>query len=43
VLPHGTLDDLNGRLECELGTVVADNREVGLVTIVRSTQEWPGQ
>jgi hypothetical protein len=42
VLPHGTLDVLNGPLECELGTVDADDREVGLVTIVHSTQELEG-
>ena len=34
VLPHGALDVLNGPLECELGTVDADDREVGLVLIV---------
>src|SRR4051812_2150285 len=42
VLPHGTLDVLNGPLECELGTVDADDREVGLVLIVHSTQESEG-
>ena len=42
MLPHGTLDVLNGPLECELGTVDADDREVGLVLIVHSTQEWEG-
>ncbi len=41
-LPHGTLDVLNGPLEWELGTVDADDREVGLVLIVHSTQEWEG-
>src|SRR3954451_8275460 len=42
VLLHGTLDVLNGPLECELGTVDADDPEVGLVLIVQSTQEWEG-
>ena len=42
VLPHGTLDVLNGPLERELGTVGADDREVGLVLIVHSTQAWEG-
>ena len=39
---HGTLDVLNGPLECELGTVDADDREVGLVLTVDLTQEWEG-
>ena len=32
----------SGPLECELGTVDADDREVGLVLIVHSTQEGEG-
>src|SRR5918996_810214 len=39
VLPHGTLDVLNGPLECELGSVHADDREFGLVLTVYPTQE----
>jgi hypothetical protein len=42
VLPHCTLDVLNGPLECELRTVDADDREVGLVLSVHSAQEWEG-
>jgi hypothetical protein len=42
VLPQGTLDVLNGPLGCELGTVDADDREVGLVLTVHPTQEWEG-
>jgi hypothetical protein len=37
LLPHGALDVLNGPLECELGSVDADDRQVGLVLIVHST------
>jgi hypothetical protein len=33
VLSHGMLDVLNGALEWELGTVDADDREVGLVVL----------
>src|SRR3954447_18567506 len=42
VLPHGTLDVLNGVLECELETVDADDREVTLVRTVHATNEWEG-
>src|SRR4051812_7740988 len=42
VLLDGTLDVLNGPLKCELGTVDADDPEVGLVLVVQSTQEWEG-
>src|SRR3954464_7148329 len=42
VFPHGTLDVLNGPLECELGTVDADDREVVLVLIVHPAQEREG-
>ena len=42
LLPHGTLDVLNGPLECKLGSVDAHDREVGLVLTVHPTQEWEG-
>src|SRR5918998_62844 len=40
VLPDGALDVLNGPLDCELGRVDADDREVGLVAPMHPPQEW---
>jgi hypothetical protein len=36
MLPHGMLDVLSGPLEWELGSVDADDRQVGLVQLVHS-------